>query len=273
MAVQVSETVTGVLAAAQARLSAWLGGPEEAITFLGRIPLSAVALCTRRARFPWPDFLRVTLQCSAQALLIVIAVNLLVGAILAFVGAVQLNKFGAGIYVADLVGISMVREMAAVMTAVVMAGRSGAAFAAELATMQSNEEVDALEVLGMDTAAWLVVPRILALTVILPLLYVFACAAGLLGGLLVATGMMNLSESAYLDRSALILITPHFAIGATKSVCFGFLIGLTGCWYGLTASRTAAGVGEATTRAVVASIVWVIVLDAVFALCAHALGV
>ncbi len=223
--------------------------------------------------FPWPDFLRVTLQCSAQALLIVITVNGLVGAILAFVGAVQLNKFGAGIYVADLVGIAVVREMAAVMTAIVMAGRTGASFAAELATMQSNEEVDALKVLGMQIGSWLVLPRLLALTLVQPLLYVFGCAAGLAGGLAVATGMMNLSRTAYLDRSALVLIPSHFVLGSIKSVCFGLLIGLTGCWQGLQAGRTAAGVGEATTRAVVTSIVWVIVLDAVFALCANALGV
>jgi phospholipid/cholesterol/gamma-HCH transport system permease protein len=273
MAVQAPGTTAGLAGRTSSRLSAWGASLALAVAFLGQIPLSAAALWTRSGRFPWPDFLRIALQCSAQALFIIITVNILVGAILAFVGAVQLVKFGAGIYVADLVGVSVVREMAAMMTAVVMAGRSGASFAAELATMQSNEEVDALAVLGLDTEAYLVVPRVLALTLTLPLLYVFACAAGLLGGLMVATEMMDLTASAYIDRTALILVPPNFVLGGMKAVSFGFLIGLTGCWYGLHAKRTAAGVGDAATRTVVTSIVWVIVLDAVFALCANAIHV
>lgn len=245
----------------------------RAISFLGQIPLSAAALLTSGARFPWGDFTRVTLQCSALALTIVVVVNLLIGAILAFVGAVQLIKFGAGVFVADLVSIAVVREMAAVMTAVVMAGRTGASFAAELATMQANEEVDALEVLGLDTVAYLVLPRVLALTVILPLLYVYGCISGLLGGLVVAVSMMKISVPAYLDRTIDALTSAQFALGASKSICFGALVALTGCYYGLYAQRNAAGVGSATTGAVVSAIVGVIALDAIFALCANALGV
>jgi phospholipid/cholesterol/gamma-HCH transport system permease protein len=260
------------LAQLQSRLVAWQSSLARSLAFLGQLPLSAAALLTRRERFPLPDFTRVALQCSAQALPIVLVVNLLVGAILAFVGAVQLVKFGAGIYVADLVGIAVSREMAAVMTAVVMAGRTGASFAAELATMQANEEVDALEVLGIDTVAYLVLPRLLALTLALPLLYLYGCAAGLFGGLAVAAGMMDLAPSAYLDRSIEALNATQFVLGASKSLCFGFLVALTACWYGLHAARTAAGVGQATTRAVVAGIVGVIALDAVFAVCANALG-
>lgn len=245
----------------------------RAISFLGKIPLSTAALLTGGARFPRRDFGRVALQCSALALIIVVVVNLLVGAILAFVGAVQLIKFGAGVYVADLVGIAVVREMAAVMTAVVMAGRTGASFAAELATMQTNEEVDALEVLGLDTVAYLVLPRVFALTLILPLLYVYGCIAGLSGGLIVAVSMMNISTPAYLDRSVEALTSVQFALGASKSLFFGALVALTGCYYGLYAERNAAGVGLATTGAVVSAIVGVIALDAIFAFCANALGV
>jgi phospholipid/cholesterol/gamma-HCH transport system permease protein len=244
----------------------------DAIEFLGQMPLATAAVLTARGRFALRDFVRVTLQCSAQALIIVLVVNLLVGAILAFVGAVQLVKFGAGIYVADLVGIAVSREMAAVMTAVVMAGRTGASFAAELATMQTNEEVDALTVLGLDTVAYLALPRALALTLVMPLLYVYACAAGLTGGVLVASGMMNLAPSAYLDSTVEALNTRQFVLGASKSLCFGFLVAMTACWYGLRAERSAAGVGQATTSAVVAGIVGVIALDAVFAVCANALG-
>lgn len=245
----------------------------RALAFLGQVPLSTLAVVSGRARFPIKDFVRVALQCSAQALGIVIVINLLVGAILAFVGAVQLVKFGAGIYVADLVGISVAREMAAVMTAVVMAGRTGASFAAELATMQGNEEVDALEVLGLDTVAYLVLPRVMALTLMMPLLYLYGCASGLLGGLLVAASMMDLSPPAYLDRSVEALNATQFVLGASKSLFFGTLIALTSCWHGLHAERNAAGVGVATTRAVVAGIVGVIALDALFAVIANALGV
>jgi phospholipid/cholesterol/gamma-HCH transport system permease protein len=189
------------------------------------------------------------------------------------VGAVQLVKFGAGIYVADLVGIAESREMAAVMTAVVMAGRTGASFAAELATMQTNEEVDALEVLGIDTIGYLVVPRVLALTLVMPLLYVYGCVAGMLGGLAASTAAMDLAASAYLDRSVEALSGTQFAIGATKAVVFGGLVGLTSCYSGLYSERNAAGVGTATTGAVVAGIVSVIALDAVFAVCSNALGI
>ncbi len=255
-----------------ASVATFLAGLADAIEFLGQMPLATAAVLTARGRFALRDFVRVTLQCSAQALIIVLVVNLLVGAILAFVGAVQLVKFGAGIYVADLVGIAVSREMAAVMTAVVMAGRTGASFAAELATMQTNEEVDALTVLGLDTVAYLALPRALALTLVMPLLYVYACAAGLTGGVLVASGMMNLAPSAYLDSTVEALNTRQFVLGASKSLCFGFLVAMTACWYGLRAERSAAGVGQATTSAVVAGIVGVIALDAVFAVCANALG-
>jgi len=266
---QAPEPTVGI----QARFAALLASSSQALSFLGQLNLAALASLRRRARFPRADFVRVTLQCSVQALVIVVVVNLLVGAILAFVGAVQLVKFGAGIYVADLVGIAVAREMAAVMTAVVMAGRTGASFAAELATMQGNEEVDALEVLGLDTVAYLVLPRVIALTLVMPMLYLYGCAAGLLGGLLVAASMMSLAPAAYLDRSVEALNLAQFVVGGSKSICFGFLIALTACWYGLNAARDAAGVGVATTHAVVTGIVGVIALDAVFAICANALGV
>jgi phospholipid/cholesterol/gamma-HCH transport system permease protein len=198
-------------------------------------------------------------------------VNLLVGAILAFVGAVQLRKFGAGLFVADLVGIAVAREMAAIITAVVMAGRTGAAFAAELATMQANEEIDALDVLGLAATDFLVLPRVAALLAVMPLLYAFGCLAGLLGGMLVAIGLLDVSAAAYLQRTAEAMSWTHLALGAAKSVVFGATLGLIGCYCGLYAKRNAAGVGVATTQAVVTSIVAIIVIDAVFAICANAL--
>jgi phospholipid/cholesterol/gamma-HCH transport system permease protein len=247
--------------------------PLRQVAFLGQVLLSTSAALVGRGRFRLRDFARVTADASARAVPIVTVVNMLVGAILAFVGAVQLIKFGAGIFVADLVGIAVAREMAAVITAVVMAGRTGAAFAAELATMQTNEEVDALEVLGLPAVDFLVLPRVLALVAMMPLLYVYGCVTGLFGGLLVASGMLGLPPAAYMDRTLDALAWSHLGLGISKSVVFGGLIGLTGCYHGLHAQRNAAGVGQATTQAVVISIVGVIVIDAVFALCANALGI
>lgn len=242
------------------------------VAFLGALMLAVAAVMRGRQRVSGRDLGRVAADASARALGIVVVVNALVGAILAFVGAVQLVKFGAGIYVADLVGIAVAREMASVITAVVMAGRTGAAFAAELATMQTNEEIDALEVLGVDPLPFLVLPRVASLLLLMPLLYVYACLAGLGGGLLVGASMLDLAPAAYMDRTLDILDASHLGLGAAKSVAFGALVGITGCYCGLHAERNAAGVGRATTQAVVTGIVGIIVLDAVFAVAANALG-
>ena len=247
--------------------------PTRPIAFLGQVLISAGLAFTGRWQFRLKDLSRITADCSGRAVPIVTVVNVLVGAILAFVGAVQLVKFGAGIYVADLVGIAVAREMAAIITAVVMAGRTGAAFAAEIATMQSNEEVDALEVLGLSAVNFLVLPRVVALLLMMPLLYVYGCVTGLIGGMIVAGGMLQISPAAYLDRTLLALDWSHLGLGFSKSVVFGALIGMVGCYFGLYAQRNAAGVGVATTNAVVTSIVGIIVLDAMFAICANALGI
>jgi phospholipid/cholesterol/gamma-HCH transport system permease protein len=245
----------------------------QPIAFFGSVIMALARAVPNRWRFRQADFARVLADCSARALFIVLLVNLLVGAILAFVGAVQLVKFGAGIFVADLVAIAVSREMAAVMTAVVMCGRTGAAFAAELATMQANDEVDALEVLGLPAVDHLVVPRVLALVAMMPLLYVFGCVAGLVGGFLVGASMLQLPGAAYFDRSVEALSFDHVGLGFAKAMAFGLLVALAGCYHGLHAPRTAAGVGQAATQAVVAGIVGVIALDAVFAVCANVLGV
>jgi len=139
--------------------------------------------------------------------------------------------------------------------------------------MQANEEVDALEVLGLSAVDFLVLPRVAALLVMMPLLYVYGCVTGLLGGMLVAGGMLDVSPAAYLDRTLVALDWSHLGLGFSKSIVFGALIGMVGCYFGLYAQRNAEGVGVATTNAVVVSIVGIIVLDAVFAVCANALGI
>lgn len=245
----------------------------QPVTFVGALVLAVWRWCSGRGQMRSDDVTRVLADTSARSLPIVLIVNVLVGAILAFVGAVQLVKFGAGIYVADLVSISVVREMAAVITAVVMAGRTGAAFAAELGTLQANEELDAFEVLGLRTIDHLILPRVGSLMFMLPLHYVFGAAAGLAGGLMVSTGMLGISSVAFLERVNDTLTWPHAALGFGKSIVFGALISLTACYQGTQAPRNAAGVGSAATQAVVIGIVAIIAADAVFAICANALGI
>ncbi len=253
-----------------------LGGWSEMVALaalLGEAALRSVVALMGRARIRAVDVLQLMREAGATALGIVAIVNGLVGAILAFVGAVQLRRFGAGIYVADLVGIATAREMAAVMTAIVMAGRTGGAYAAHLATMQGNEEIDALKVLGIPIFDFLVLPRMTALVAMMPLLYLYACAVGLLGGFVVGTGMLDLTPVAFFEHIRAAVAGRQFLFGLVKSIAFGALIALAGCHIGLRAGRTAADVGRAATTAVVAGVVGVIALDAVFAVCANALGI
>jgi phospholipid/cholesterol/gamma-HCH transport system permease protein len=242
-------------------------------TLLATTGHGGVRALAGRARMRAVDLLGNIRDAGPAALIIVSVVNFLIGAILAFVGAVQLRKFAADIYVANLVGLALVREMAAVMTAIVMAGRTGGAYAAQIATMQGNEEIDALQSFGIPVFDYLVLPRIIALIAMMPLLYLYACAVGLAGGMIVAISVLNLTATAYLEETRQALTGLQFWIGLTKSVAFGALIAMAGCSIGLRAGRSAADVGKAATMAVVAGIIGVIALDAIFAVCANALGV
>ena len=261
----------------RARLgSAALDAADEARAFvalLGEVILLLPRFLSARAKIRRAELVEVLAESSSRALAIVAVTNLLMGAILAFVGAVQLKTFGAGIYVANLVGIASVRELTPILTAIVLAGRTGASFAARIATMQGNEEVDALTALKVSAVEFLVLPRVVALGLLMPLLYAYGCAFALLGGLAVATPLLDLSATAYAAQTQLALKPVQFAIGGLKALVFGGLVALIGCHYGLRAARSAAGVGAATTSAVVAAIVGIIVLDAVFAVCANALKV
>lgn len=254
----------------------FLRGCSEAgttVALVGDTALRGTAALAGRARTRAVDVLLLMKESGPSALVIVAIVNGLVGAILAFVGAVQFRRFGAGIYVADLVGIAVVREMAAVMTAIVMAGRTGGAYAAHIATMQGNEEIDALRTFGIPPFDFLVLPRIVALVTMMPLLYLYGCAFGLLGGYLVGVATLDVTSSAFLVELRDAVAGREFALGAIKSVTFGALVALAGCNIGLRAGRSAADVGRAATSAVVAGIIGVIALDALFAACANALGI
>jgi len=208
-----------------------------------------------------------------SALIIVSVVNFLIGAVLAFVGAVELRRFAADIFVANLVGLAMVREMAAVMTAIIMAGRTGGAYAARIATMRGNEELDALQVVGIPVSEYLILPAVLALVFTMPLLYLYGCLVGILGGFVVAISMLNITAAGFLHQTVDALPFSQFVFGFIKTIAFAIMIGVTSCQIGLQAGRSAADVGVAATKAVVVGIVGVIAMDAVFAVIANVIGI
>ena len=210
---------------------------------------------------------------GSDALPIVSLISFLVGLILAFMGAVQLEKFGAQIFVADLVGLATTREMAPMMVAIVMAGRTGAAYAAQLAAMRVSEEVDAFRSLGILPMDYLVLPRMLALVLMMPLLTLYANFIGIFGGLVIATGVMELSYVDYVNRTLEALSIGDVALGLVKSVVFGVLIAIAGCSRGLAAQASASAVGAAATSAVVLSLVLIISTDGVFAAVTNFLGI
>ena len=258
----------------------WLGGQTIGLlTEIGVLSIlfgdtargGALAL-TGRARMRAVDLFANIRDAGPSALIIISVVNFLIGAILAFVGAVQLRKFAADIYVANLVGLALVREMAAVMTAIVMAGRTGGAYAARIATMQGNEEIDALQVFGIPVSDYIVLPSILALVFTMPLLYLYGCLVGMTGGFVVSIAMLNITGPGYLNQTLGSIAFSQFAFGFVKSIAFAILIGVTSCRIGLKAGRSAADVGSAATRAVVTGIVGVIALDSLFAVLANVVG-
>jgi len=245
----------------------------EILAFIGEAFLALCRLFAGRARFQKSDLLGFIWSCGPQALPIVTLISLLVGLILAFVGAIQLLMFGAQIYVANLVAVAMVRVMGAVMAAVIMAGRTGAAFAAQLGTMQVNEEIDALKTLGISPMEFLVLPRMLALVIMMPILCVYADLMGILGGLIVGVGMLNLGLIGYLNQTRASLTLTYFWIGLFYSAVFGVLIALSGCLRGMQCGRSASAVGEATTSAVVTSIVAIVVATAIITFAFNVIGI
>ena len=242
-------------------------------TFLGEAAITFSKFLVGKAKFRPTDLWLTIQQCGADALPIVSLISFLVGLILAFVGAVQLALFGAQIYIANLVGIAMSREMGAMMTAIIMAGRTGAAFAAQIGTMQVNEEVDALTTMGISPMEFLVLPRMLALIVMMPLLCLYSDLVGILGGFVVGTGMFDISFTQYMGQTKASLNLAQFGIGVFKSAVYGVVVAITGCLRGMECGRSASAVGDAATSAVVTSIVLIVVLDGIFAVVTNVLGI
>ena len=245
----------------------------DMVAFIGETFTSFVRLFTGRARFRGSDMLLILQECSADALPIVSLISLLVGLILAFVGAIQLKLFGAQIYVADLVGIGMVRAMGAIMTGIIMAGRTGAAFAASIGTMQVNEEIDALQTTGVSPMDFLVLPRVLALSLMMPLLTIYADLMGILGGLIVGVLGLDLSAMEYYQETKKAIGLTNVWIGLFSGFVYGVLVAMAGCMRGMRCGRSASAVGDATTSAVVTSIVSIVVATAIITVLCDILGI
>jgi phospholipid/cholesterol/gamma-HCH transport system permease protein len=245
----------------------------EMLAFLGGTVIAFIKLLGGRASFRRSDLALFLQESGVQALGIVSLISLLVGLILAFVGAIQLQTFGAQIYVADLVGIAMVRVMGAVMTGIIMAGRTGASYAAQLGTMQVNEEIDALQTLGVSPMEFLVLPRMLALIVMMPLLCIYADLMGILGGLIVGVTMLDLNPIVYLNETRASLHLINVWIGLFYSAVFGIIIALSGCLRGIQCGRSASAVGAATTSAVVTGIVSIVLATALITMLCNVLGI
>jgi len=243
------------------------------VTFLGEAVLLWGRFLTGRARYRRVDLTLNLQQAGAEGLPIVTVINFLIGLILAFVGALQLQKFDAAIYVADLVGIGMAREMAPLMTAIIMSGRTGAAFAAQLGTMTVNEEVDALRTFGIPPLDFLVLPRMLSLMVMMPLLCIYAMGMGIFAGGLSAWGVMDIDPLQYMGETRAAVGLVDIAIGLIKGSVFGALVAISGCLRGMQSGRNAAAVGKAATSAVVTAILLIIIVDAAFNVVTQILGI
>jgi phospholipid/cholesterol/gamma-HCH transport system permease protein len=245
-------------------LQGW-DGALEFLKFLGENALAFGNLLRGRAQFRWLDTFLVMQQCGPQALGIVALINFLVGLILAFVGAVELQRFGATAYTADLVGVATVREMGCLMTGIIMCGRTGAAFAAQLGTMRVNEEISALQTFGISPLEFLVLPRMAALILMMPFLCIFADLISIAGGLFVSASTLDTAPEVYIARTVHAIQLSSFLLGLVKGAFFGLLVAYTGCLRGMQSGSSAAAVGEAATSAVVSGITAIIVSDSLFA--------
>lgn len=234
------------------------------LAFIGQMVLSALGVLRAPRSANWKDLAPTMERTGADAVPIVLMINFLVGLVMAFQASVQLKQFGANLLVADLIGISMTRELGPLMTAIVVCGRSGAAFAAELGSMRVNEEIDALRTMGFGPLRFLVLPRALALMLVLPLLAVLADVVGIFGGMVVGTTTLGLSAAGYMQETQRAVQVWDITSGMIKSSVFGLVIALIACQQGLAAQGGAEEVGRRTTAAVVASLFTLIVVDAIF---------
>ena len=267
---EVPETKTGRKERPRGNLFSRLGnavlagkeGVSSTLAFTGEVVLSLGRMLRGKAAFDWRLFWLTMEECSARALPIVGLISFLTGLILAFVGAIQLRQFGAGIFVANLVAVAMNREMGAIMTGVIMAGRTGAAFAAQIGSMKVSEEIDALKTLAISPMDYLVSPRLAALFLMMPLLVLYADLIGILGGACVGIGMLKITWVQYWNQTIGSFGISDVLTGLVKSAVFGGIVAMAGCQRGMQCGNNAAAVGNAATSAVVDSITWIVASDA-----------
>jgi phospholipid/cholesterol/gamma-HCH transport system permease protein len=246
---------------------------RELLDFVGELAMSFGRMMRGKATYLRSDLVQFIQEAGAEALPIVSLISFLIGMIFAFVGVMQLENFGAGIYTADLVAVAMVREMAPIMTAIIMAGRTGAAYAAQIGTMKVNEEVDALTTLGMHPIDFLVTPRVLALIIMMPMLTLYSSLMGILGGFAVGLAMLDISVVQYASQTVNAVGLNSLLGGLFKSVIYGSLVALAGCQQGMACGNSAMAVGESTTRAVVMGIVLIVVSASVLTVIYINLGI
>ena len=246
---------------------------KKLLTFTGELMLSVGRYARGKATYLRSDVLQYCQEAGVEALPIVSLISFLIGMIFAFVGVMQLNMFGAGIFTANLVAVAMVREMAAIMTAIMMAGRTGAAYAAQIGTMKVNEEVDALTTLGMNPIDFLVTPRIIALVIMMPLLTMYSSLMGILGGMAVGLSMLDVTLVQYVQQTIDAVGLNALFGGLFKSVVYGSLVALAGCQQGMACGNSALAVGQSTTKAVVMGIVLIVVSAAVLTVIYINLGI
>lgn len=264
------KTCTSVqLGQAVVRIGADIG---EQMAFLGEVSVAAFTLLVRPGRLRLRDTMLHFERAGIDALPITVLIGFLLGLILAFQSVAALRQFGVEVYVADLIAIGLFRELGPLITAIILAGRSGSAFAAEIGTMKVNEEIDALTTFGLPPVVFLALPRVIAATLVMPILTIFSVLAGLVGGVIVL-GSVNVPAATYWQHVIASSSLNNIILGLIKSAVFGLLVGLVGCSHGLQTGRTADAVGRAATAAVVGSLILITIFDGIFAVLFFLLGV
>ncbi|MEN8206045.1 MAG: ABC transporter permease [Pseudomonadota bacterium] len=253
-------------------LSMWRAAPEM-LHFLGEVTLSFGRLFRGTAQFRRSDLMLVIEDVGPHALPIVSLISFLIGLIVAYMGAVQLAQFGAQIYIANLVSLGMTREMGALMTGIIMAGRTGAAFAAQLGTMQVNEEIDAFRTMGFNPIDFLVLPRMLALILMMPLLVLYSGIVGITAGMFVSVTAFDIGTFEYYQQTVRSMAWSHIWVGVIKGTVYGILIAFAGCLRGMQCGRSAQAVGEATTSAVVTGILFIVIAASLLTILFQQLGI
>lgn len=246
---------------------------RKGLKFVLEVFQSCLRLLKGKAIFRKVDFLSALADCGYTAVPIMSLISFMVGLILAFVGAIQLQMFGAEIYVASLVAIGMIRIMGPVMAGILMAGRTGANYTATIGTMQVNEEIDALKTMGIPVIDFLILPRMLALILMMPILTMFADIFGIIGGASVGITILDITAHEYWRRTIEILSIKNYLIGIFHGFIYGWVVSLCGCYYGINCAKNADSVGKSTTRSVVSSIVWIIITTGIMTFVCQLIGI